>query len=171
MEELRVNKKMIYMALALLMVTMSLLAQQVNDFTLTDANNNEVKLSDHLGKGIVILDFWATWCQPCMKLLPEMDKIQSEFEDVTILAINVDTPRLLNKAKAQVRSQKYSFLTLFDTNQTVMKRFQVTTIPHTFILDSTGKILFEHTGYSKGDEVELREKILSFLQNDEEETE
>jgi thiol-disulfide isomerase/thioredoxin len=136
-------------------------AQKYEDFSLPDINNNEVKLSEHIGKGIVILDFWATWCQPCVKLLPEMDKIHQEFEDVTVIAINVDNPRLVNKAKGQVRSQKYSFVTLFDTNQTVMKKYRVSSIPQTFVYDTEGKVIYEHSGYTKGDETKLREIILA----------
>ena len=131
----------------------------IRDFTLPDINNQQVKLSSLTGDNIVVLDFWASWCVPCTRLMPELEKIHKDFENVTVVTVSIDNPRALNRAKSMIRSQGYSFISLFDTNQDVMKQYQVTTVPHTFILDRDGTIVYEHTGYTRGDEKGLIEKI------------
>lgn len=160
----------ILMTMLLLMMTISLQSEAVRDFTLPDMNNQNVTLSSFLDKGPVILDFWASWCAPCMRLLPELEKIHAEYDNVTVVAVNIDNPRSVNRAKSHIRSQKHTFVTLFDTNQEVMKQFQVTSIPHTFLLNENGVIVYEHTGYTRGDEEELREEVEKLLGLTEEET-
>lgn len=153
-------KRKFFFALIIGLLTFSMLqGKQFNDFTLPDIDNNEVRLADLVGEGIIILDFWATWCQPCMRLMPELDKINQDYEEVQIIGVNVDNPRSMNRAKSLVRSNRYSFQTLYDTNQDVMKKYQVTSIPHTIMIDREGKVVYEHIGYQRGDEKELREKI------------
>lgn len=138
-------------------------SETVQDFSLPDINNNNVSFSDHLGEGLIILDFWASWCAPCMRLLPELDKIHSDYDNVTVITISIDNPRSVNRAKSLIRSQRYSFITLFDTNHEIMKRFQVTTVPHTFLISPSGAVLYEHTGYTRGDEESLKAEIEKHL--------
>ncbi len=134
----------------------------VRNFSLPDINDREVSLYDYVGEEVVIMDFWASWCAPCMRLMPELDKIHNEHEGVTVIAISIDNPRSINRAKSMIRSQNYSMVALFDTNQEIAQRFQVTSVPHTFVIGYDGEIIYEHTGYSRGDEEELLEKVLEY---------
>jgi len=159
----------IIMILSILFTTSLLNSEPVLDFSLPDVNNQSFKLSDHIGEKVIVIDFWASWCAPCMRLLPELDKIDQAHEDVIVIAINVDNPRSVNRAKSLIRSQKYSLITLYDTNQEIMNRFQVTTIPHTLLLNFDGEIVYEHNGYTRGDENELLKEIEQELSKQESE--
>ena len=130
------------------------------DFKLENMKGKQVKLSDYLEKGLVILDFWATWCAPCKKELPELSKLQEKYKDkITVLAVSVDKPRSKDKAKAHVKSQKMKFVTLFDSKKDVQKLYNITNIPRTLIIAPDCTILYDHTGYQRGDEKHL-EKII-----------
>ena len=66
----------IYIMISLLFVFTQLNGQPVQNFTLPDINNQNISIADHLGKNLIVLDFWASWCAPCMLLLPELEKIE-----------------------------------------------------------------------------------------------
>ncbi len=160
------------MILVLLLLTMLAYAQSDDkisvkstaaDFVLPDINNQQIRLSDYIGKQLIIVDFWASWCSPCLRLLPELDKIHKEYDEVVVMAINIDTPRALNRAKRHIRSNRFSILSLYDTNKEVMERFQVTDIPHTFLIGLEGEIVYDHIGYTRGDEEMLVEAINQYL--------
>ncbi len=155
---MRANLKII--AVLGIIVLISLLnSEPIQEFSLPDINNQSFSIANHLGEKMIVIDFWASWCAPCMRLLPELDKIDQTYEDVMVIAVSVDNPRSVNRAKSLIRSHKYSFVTLYDTNQEIMNRFQVTTVPHTFLINLDGEIVYEHTGYTRGDEEKLLDRI------------
>ncbi|MBW6515177.1 MAG: TlpA family protein disulfide reductase [Candidatus Cloacimonetes bacterium] len=156
-------KYRIVILIGILMLFGVLNSEPIRNFTLPDVNNQNVNIADHIGKGLIVIDFWASWCAPCMQLLPEIEKIHREYEDVKVITINIDRPRDVNKAKSLLRSQKYTFTTLFDTNQDVMKQFNVSSIPHTFLISLDGEIVYEHIGYTRGDEAKLTSEIEELL--------
>jgi len=133
------------------------------DFTLQDVNGNDVNLENALKNGPVIVDFWASWCQPCLKELPSLNEFQKKYPNITVLAITIDAPKSTARAKSEVKSKQYEFTTLFDTNQTVKGKLNVSSIPHNLIIDQKGTIAFEHMGYNVGDEKVLEEELLKVL--------
>ncbi len=134
-------------------------ANKAPEFKLENMKGKVVKLSDFQKDGLVILDFWATWCAPCKKALPKMSKLHEKYENVNVVTICTDKPRKVANAKKLVKSQKYKFHTLFDTKGTVRKLYNVNNIPHTIVISPKGTILYEHTGYQDGDEKKL-EKVI-----------
>ena len=106
------------------------------DFTLEDTEGNKVTLSDYKGKK-VILNFWATWCNPCKKEMPEMEKIHQKYEDVVILAINLDTE---NDIKGFMNEYELTLQALLDTEEKVNDQYEVVSIPTSFFIDEEGII-------------------------------
>ncbi len=158
--------KVIALIITLMLATGLNSAELARDFTLLDINDREISLYDDIiGDQIIIIDFWASWCVPCMRYMPELEKINNEYDEILVVGISIDNPRSVNRAKSLIRSQKYTMINLFDTNQEVMERYQVTTVPHTFVLGYNGEIIFEHTGYSRGDEDKLIEIIQEYKNN------
>ena len=157
--------------LSMFLFTALLNSEPVQPFSLPDINNENVNISEFMGDNLIVLDFWASWCAPCMRLLPELDKIDQDFDNVKVITISIDNPRSVSRAKSLIRSQRYNFLTLFDTDQEIMKRFQVTSVPHTFLIDMEGKVVYEHTGYTRGDEEKLIAEIQRHLSQDTEQLE
>lgn len=143
-------------------------ADKAGDFKLENLEGKQVKLSDYLGQGLVIVDFWATWCVPCLNGLPKLDELQQKYENITVLAISTDKPRDKSKAITHIKSNHFQFQTLFDTNKIVQKQFNVTNIPRTFIIAPDGTILYDHTGFQRGDEKHYEEVIIKWLEEQKE---
>ncbi|HCX72296.1 MAG TPA: hypothetical protein DHM37_01115 [Candidatus Cloacimonas sp.] len=157
--------KKILIVLALVMA-ISLFAEDVfPNFSLENIKGDKIDLEDYLVDGeLVIIDFWATWCKPCMKELPELDKIDKEYDKVTVIAISSDRPRHVNKVKRVIRSKNFGFITLLDSDKKLQRELNLKTVPRTIIIDSQRQILYDHSGFKIGDEVELKKKLDSFLQ-------
>ncbi len=155
--------------IALILIIMSLLVcisavEKIKPFTLEDLSGAKVKSADLLAKGPIVIDFWASFCSPCLKALPEFDKIQKKYKnDITIVAVCADIPKNKDKAKSIIKSQKFSFVTLFDDAKDLQKMLNVTELPRTFLVNEKGEIVYEHSGYIKGDEKKLEEAIIKLL--------
>jgi peroxiredoxin len=134
-------------------------------FTLKDINNKEVVFDSLLGKGPIVLDFWAIWCKPCIKELDSWREIYKEYKEkgLEIVAINQDDPRNEAKVKPFVKSRRWNFPVLMDPNRKARRLYQVTAFPTTFILDLEGRIRYTHQGFKIGEESTLEEEIISLL--------
>lgn len=140
------------------------------DFSLKNLSGQTVSLSDLLDEGPVLLDFWATWCGPCIKELPFIQNLHEEFSDsgITIVGISEDGTKTVSKVKPFIKTRRYTFPVLLDTNQQVMRMFKISSIPYVCIIDTSGELFYSHIGYKPGDEKELRKKILEVLGYDQE---
>ena len=132
------------------------------DFELLDINGKAVKLSNYKGK-TVIVDFWATWCGPCLQSFPVMQKAVNKYaenQNVKFLFINT-WERVDNKKKNAVdflNKTKYPFHVLLDEKNEVVEKFGVQGIPTKFIIDPNGNIRFQSVGFS-GVESEVLEEL------------
>ena len=110
------------------------------EFTLKDGNGVEHSLSDYQGKGVII-NFWATYCPPCEKEMPNLEKAykQNKHQGIEILAINVAEPtRVVNQFAS---TKNLSFPILLDRDGVVTEQYQVQNLPITFVVDDDGKIV------------------------------
>ena len=96
-----------------------------------------------------------------------MDEIHKKYDKVTVITICTDKPRNKMDAKAFLKSNRFSFVSLFDPQSTVKKMLNVTNIPHSFIVAPDGEIIYEHTGYQRGDEKHYEEVIDKWLETQE----
>ena len=157
--------------LILIFVQLSAL-EKAPDFKLENMKGKQVKLSEFFDKGLVVLDFWATWCEPCKKALSELNRIQDKYkEHITVITISCDKPRSKDKAKAYIKSKKFNVVNLFDTKKNVQKLYNITNIPRTIIIAPDSTILFDHTGYQRGDEEEIEAVIVKWINSNELKTE
>lgn len=118
---------------------------QAPDFVLEDMKGNKVQLSDLKGKG-VFLNFWGTWCEPCQKEMPYMEKQYNHYKSlgVEILAVNVAESDI--SIESFVKKHGLTFTVLKDKDRAVTEAYDITPIPTTFLIDKNGKVLRVITG-------------------------
>lgn len=132
--------------------------------SLKNMNGKLIDISKIETNNVTVFNFWATWCVPCIKELEEINEIYSEWKDETnvkIIAVSVDDARTVSRVKAMVNGKEWSYEILFDTNQEFKRALNVTTIPYLIIVKNN-KIVYTHSGYTPGGEIELYEKIKQF---------
>ena len=139
-------------------------AQQAVDFTLKDLAGHSQTLSDFYPKGIVLLNFWATWCVPCAKEFPHLQRLQDQYQSrgLQTLAISVDGPERQAKVSSFIGRYGYTLSVLLDTESKVVSLYNPRLIlPYSVLIDKSGRIRYVHQGYSPGDESSLEQKIIS----------
>ena len=123
------------------------------NFKLQDVNGKPVQLSDYQGKPVV-LDFWATWCQPCRDSIPGMAKLQKDYADkgLVILAISLDGGAV-EDVRAFQKEQGMNYPVLMGTED-VATQYGVRTIPMMIVIDKTGKIQKRFLGAGNEEAIE-----------------
>ena len=115
--------------------------RQHADFALTDLEGKSWKLSELTGK-VVLLNFWATWCPPCNRELPDMQALYEKYKDqgLVILAVSDED---LGKVKPFIAKRKLTYPVLLDPGRKVNDMFDIEGIPKSFVYDREGKIVAE----------------------------
>ncbi len=134
------------------------------DVQVQSLDGKKVNLSEYIGQGKpVVVSFWATWCAPCKRELDAIAEIYPDWKeeyDIELLAISTDNARGLRKVPAMVSAKGWEFTVLADPEQELMQALNFMAIPQTYLVDGEGNIVYDHTGYNPGDELELEEKII-----------
>jgi thiol-disulfide isomerase/thioredoxin len=151
---------------ALKMMKADLAKKMINEaaapFELKDLEGKTVKLSDYTGK-VVILDFWATWCGPCLGSFPGMKQLVEEYQkqpDVAFVFVNCwqDEDNKEQVVKEFLEKNQYPFYVLMDTTNKVTSDYGVSGIPTKFIIDPKGKIKFKVIGF-EGDTEKMVQEV------------
>ena len=154
--------KKTFLLLAALFLTVGAFAQK----TLPSANVKTLEGQSYniqeLGKSgkITVISFWATWCSPCKK---ELDAIADYYEewqekyDIELVALSIDDARSAAKVPAMVKEKGWKYRVLLDPAKELQTAANIQTVPYTLVLDQKGNIVFEHNGYTPGDELELED--------------
>ncbi len=138
------------------------------DFTMAVlGSKKEFSLKASRGKKVVILDFWATWCGPCVRALPEYEKMMEELDskDVQFFAINEEEREDLVKKFMETRKVKLPVG--FDPEGKIAKLFEVESLPQTVVIDKNGKIRWLHVGYKTGVTDALKKTVQELLAEEE----
>lgn len=119
--------------------------KMADDFTLTDLNGKQITLSELKGKN-VFLNFFTTWCAPCKKELPDIQKVEQEYKDKDLLVYLVNLGEDENTVKDFFKKNNYTLNVLMDINSDAGNLYRTTEIPTSFFINKEGKIVVRHTG-------------------------
>jgi len=137
----------------------------VGDFCLRELGGERVCLSDHAGK-VVLVAFWATWCDPCQIELRQLQAIWQRHRDrgFALLTVSVDTADKHAEVRRLVRRYRYRFPVLLDASSELTDRFHPTMeMPFNMLLDHRGRIIARQQGYRPGDELRIEREIEAAL--------
>lgn len=121
---------------------------QAPDFTVTDAQGNEVSLSSYFGKPIV-LNFWASWCGPCKSEMPDFEEAYQTYGDeIHFVMVNMtDGSRETQEAASSfVQQQGFTFPVLYDTQMNAATTYSVWSLPTTYFIDEEGYLVAQGRG-------------------------
>jgi peroxiredoxin len=147
----------IILSLSLVIFALSMFAQDVPAVQLKDLNGKTVNtksIINNNGKPVLI-SFFATWCKPCIKELNAFNENYDDWKEETgvrIIAISTDNSRSSNSVGPFVKSKGWEFDVYLDENGDFKRAMNVGEVPHTFLLDGNGKIVWQHKTYLDGDE-------------------
>lgn len=132
---------------------------QVKNTDGTQMNTSEISND---GKPMII-SFWATWCKPCVRELTAISEVYEDWQEETgvkLIAVSIDDARNMTKVLPFINSKGWEFDILLDPNQEFKRAMNVNNVPHTFLIDGNGNIVYQHNSYAEGDEDDLYEMIL-----------
>ncbi len=123
----------------------------------------EHHINQHKGK-VIYLDFWSSWCGPCRKSFPWMNKLQQKYQEqgLTILSVNLDHDRKL--ADKFLLDSPADFPIIYDSKGLIARKYKLKGMPSSFIYDRTGKLVNAHVGFNK-QKSQLYEQELAQLLN------
>ena len=114
------------------------------------------------GGNPMIINFWATWCAPCKR---ELTAIAEKYETwrketgVKLIAVSIDDARSMARVAPYVNGQDWDYEFALDPNGDLKRAMNVNNIPHTFLVNGKGEIVYQHNNYEPGDENELYQKV------------
>lgn len=126
------------------------------------SGKGNLQLSQYRGK-VVYLDFWASWCAPCLTAIPEIEKLRSEFspDDFQVLAVNLDQKK--KKAMRFLSKTPISYPSCSDPKGRLPNQYGLETMPTAYLIDREGVIRYVHEGFKRGDGKKIREEIRALV--------
>ena len=144
-------------------ISTSSIQTNIPDVTFLDGANNPIKLSDLKGK-VVFLNFWATWCPPCIAEMPAILKLYNQFKDnENVQFLLVDTDGNYKKSSAFMTRKKFT-MPVFIPGSSIPDVYFSGSLPTTVIFDKTGRIVFSHAGAADYGNPKVAEFIIKLVQ-------
>lgn len=137
-------------------------AQRAPEFTLEAVDGGEVRLADYKGQ-VVLINIWATWCPPCVREIPRLQRTYEQYRDQGFVLLGVNTTYQDDRAKVVkfARDQGISYPVLLDTTGEMSQDYAGRLMPTSYLIDREGKIVMVQVG--EVDEARLKEQVAALL--------
>ena len=132
------------------------------DFTLHAMGGPNLRLKEQRGR-VVMVNFWATWCGPCRQEMPQLNRLYEKYKSSGFMLLGVNVDDDASKAAEVAAKLGVTFPVLLDTDKTVSKLYDLSTMPSTVIIDRDGKVRYVHRGYLAGYEDNYEKQIRELL--------
>lgn len=132
------------------------------DFELPRLDGGTERLSDHFGKDVVLIDFWATFCKPCLKAMPDLDALYRARRErgFVVLGVSIDGPGSTADVQAAVARLGVSFPVLLDQESRAIALYNPrASAPFSVLIGRDGRVLAQREGYSTGDHASIESDI------------
>jgi len=110
----------------------------------------------------MIISFWATWCKPCVKEMTTIAEVYEEWQEETgvlFVAVSIDDARTVANVKPMINGKGWDYMVLLDQNKDFARAMNVNLVPHTFIINGKGEIVWQHTAFTEGSELKIIELV------------
>jgi len=134
-------------------------------FTVHDVEGRTLDLGELLHRGPVLLDFWATWCAPCVQALPELEAWHRRYGPLglTVVGVSVDGPRNFARVRPFVASRGLTYPIVLDRDGRLQQSYQVLAVPTAVLIDTAGAIVQVRVAYRPGEGAKLEDGIRALL--------
>jgi peroxiredoxin len=125
------------------------------DFAVRDTDGRTFRLSDHLGKEVILLDFWATWCEPCLSEMPHLEQIYEDnrAKGFVVVALSMDGPETVADVPMFAKRHNMTFPVVLDEDSHVVSVYNPKrSAPLSVLIDRKGRIVRVRESYNSGDE-------------------
>lgn len=148
---------------ALLLCGASAAFAELPAVNLQDIDGNTVNTAELYNDGKpMVISFFATWCKPCMRELKAIHEVYPDWQDETgvrVIAVSTDGAQDTQKVKPLVASKGWEYQVLLDPSEEFKRQLGVNDIPHVFVVDGNGNIVWNHQGYIDGGEEDILEAV------------
>lgn len=157
-------RKSLFFLLFFLVISSAFSQSKLPSVIIKDLKGQSINAAElHNDGNPMIINFWATWCSPCKRELNTIADLYPDWQDETgvkLYAISIDDARSQSRVLPYINGSSWEYEVFIDTNQDLKRAMNVNNVPHTFLLNGSGEIVWQHNNYSPGDEEKLYEQIL-----------
>jgi len=155
----------LWLALSAAMAGAAEAPRRAAPFRLPDVTGRVVDLADSLRRGPVLLDFWATWCAPCLQAMPELERWRQTLgpRGLTVIGISIDGPRNFARVRPFLASHGIHYAVVLDRDGALQRGYQVGQVPTTMLVDTSGAIVRLRVGSRPGEGPEMERAIRALL--------
>ena len=160
--------KSIYLFFAIVCLSHLSNAQTVPNFLLKDIKHQMQSYENLKGEKLTLIDFWATWCKPCIKAIPELNEIYKEYKEkgVNVIGVNCDGPRSISKVEPMSKALDIEYPVLLDIDSELRIDLDVNYYPTLVMVNQKNEIVWIHEGYGHGDDKLIKQQIEKHLRDD-----
>jgi thiol-disulfide isomerase/thioredoxin len=140
-----------------------LLGEAAPAFNTVSLEDKPIDLSTHVGKDVILLDFWATWCGPCVQAMPEVDKVAEKFADRGLVFYAVNVSEDVETIKEFLKTSEIDVPVAMDADGKITESYGVSGIPQTVLIGKDGRVQVVHVGFSDGLADQLSQQVEDLL--------